>query len=90
MPVIIRLIALSQAQRQIRESNLNVKREDEGGNEPDLDAEDDKSAQLLDRLCLALGLLTNLVQNVPEAKSSIRDTCMPLIFIVTRDTDTLF
>ncbi|CAL1709185.1 unnamed protein product [Somion occarium] len=39
----------------------------------DEDAEADTAAQLLDRLCLALGLLTNLVQVSDAAKVALRD-----------------
>ena len=56
---------------------MKVRLEDENEHEgADLGDEDDQSAQLLDRLCLALGLLTNLVQNVPESKALTRDTRM--------------
>ena len=35
--------------------------------------EDEQGAQLSDRLCLALGLLTNLAQSAPEAKTLVRE-----------------
>lgn len=44
--------------------------------------EDDRGAGLLDRLCLALGLLTNLVQGAPEAKDLLRDARKSHIFII--------
>ena len=47
--------------------------------EEDLDARNDKSVEraetcALDTLCLALGLLTNLVQAVKEVKEAVRET----------------
>lgn len=42
--------------------------------------EDDHDTQSFDRLCLALALLTNLVQGASEAKDLIRETggCLPI------------
>ena len=72
LPNIIRLIVSSQAQR--RKLGLVVKSEPadaiDGTQEGD---DDDPGVQLSDRLCLALGLLTNLVQCAAGAKSLIRD-----------------
>ena len=39
--------------------------------------EDDNEAQILDRLCLSLGLLTNLVQASHSAKDQTRKTRTP-------------
>ena len=56
----------------------------EEGEKEDLDARNDKSMEraetcALDTLCLALGLLTNLVQAVKEVKETVRETrmCLP-------------
>ncbi|GBE87659.1 predicted protein [Sparassis crispa] len=66
---IVRLVIMSQRQR----GRVLVKREDE-----QLDAPDDteETASSLDRLCLALGLLTNLVQVSHEAKDATRNTLL--------------
>ncbi|THH17311.1 hypothetical protein EW146_g3475 [Bondarzewia mesenterica] len=71
MPVVISLI--SRPQQQAR-SDLNDKKPiGDSGNE----AEDGESdAQAFDRLCLALGLLTNLVQAGDDAKDICRETRM--------------
>jgi len=57
--------------------NTKVKEEEE----QDLDDRNDRSVEreetrALDTLCLALGLLTNLVQVVKEAKKAVRETCL--------------
>ena len=78
---LIRLITSAQAQRHRIGAEVKVKSEsaehpaasDDEDKEPRLE-EDDTSAQLLDRLCLALGLLTNLVQGTPQAKQLIGET----------------
>lgn len=44
----------------------------------DADMQEDSSARTLDRLCLALGLLANLVQEAPEAKIVLRELGKPL------------
>ena len=53
--------------------------------EEDLDVRNDKSVErvetcALDTLCLALGLLTNLVQAVKEVKEAVRETRMCFFF----------
>ncbi|OCH93315.1 hypothetical protein OBBRIDRAFT_725065 [Obba rivulosa] len=66
---IVRIIVMCQRQRT--EATLEK--------DPDADKElagDDGSAPSLDRLCLALGLLTNLVQVAHEAKPLTRDTVL--------------
>ena len=63
----MRLITTSQAQRQ------NLSEAEIAGSNGTILGEDDKSAQLLDKLCLALGLLTNLVQSVSSTKRLIHD-----------------
>jgi hypothetical protein len=67
----------SQSMVQRRGEMVNVKAEEE--EEEDLDDRNDRSAErvetrALDTLCLALGLLTNLVQVVEEAKETVRET----------------
>ena len=61
------------------------RREDMVKIEEDLDARNDKSVEraetcALDTLCLALGLLTNLVQAVKEVKEAVRETRMFFFF----------
>lgn len=41
--------------------------------------EDDRAAAAFDRLCLALALLTNLVQSAEGAKDVLRETCTFLL-----------
>ncbi len=79
---LIRLITSAQAQRQRIGAEVKIKSEpiehpstSDEDVEPRLE-EDDTSAQLLDRLCLALGLLTNLVQGTAQAKQLIGETRM--------------
>lgn len=67
--LILRIIATSQRQRQVIPSATN------GHEHLSEDHEHDElSAALLDRLCLALGLLTNLVQVVEDVKGLAADT----------------
>jgi hypothetical protein len=47
-----------------------------------LEPEDDNDAQVLDRLCLALGLLTNLVQVSDTAKDFMRKTREAQVLII--------
>lgn len=63
MPFIMRTIMKSHDQRSSALSRKHV-----------TDEEDDNDAQVLDRLCLALGLLTNMVQALESAKDKIRKT----------------
>ena len=66
---VVRLIVISQRQRK----GATMKAESSE------DAEEvDVAAPSLDRLCLALGLLTNLVQVCSEAKDRTRETCEDL------------
>ncbi|KAH9896941.1 hypothetical protein C8Q73DRAFT_643153 [Cubamyces lactineus] len=62
---IMHLIVMAQRQRRLLEKQLDA-------DEADEDAGDDASPWL-DRMCLALGLLTNLVQAVPDARAAIGD-----------------
>ncbi|KAJ3558253.1 hypothetical protein NM688_g1032 [Phlebia brevispora] len=86
---VVRLIITAQVQRQRIDTAVKVKRESQdtilsqdslqaAGEMGEDVAEDDTSAQLLDRLCLALGLLTNLVQGTPEAKKLIGNTLLSI------------
>ena len=68
IPVIMHVIISAQQKRRIYSKKLDSEEAD-----PE-DIED--AARSLDRLCLALGLLTNLVQAAPDTKSVIRETCM--------------
>lgn len=63
----MRMIMRSHSQRCSAFSNKRA-------SEEPLAAEDDNDAQILDRLCLALGLLTNLVQVSDIAKDLMRQT----------------
>ena len=67
----------SQSMVQRRGDMVNIVEEEE----EDLDVPNDKSVEraetcALDTLCLALGLLTNLVQAVKEVKEAVRETRM--------------
>ncbi|RPD65599.1 hypothetical protein L226DRAFT_543211 [Lentinus tigrinus ALCF2SS1-7] len=66
MPAIVNLIIMAQRQRRMLEKRTNA-------DEADLE-EVDNAAHCLDRLCLALGLLTNLVQATPEGRHVIGNT----------------
>ena len=66
LPFIMRIIMKSHAQRCSALSNRRVA-------EVAPQVEDDNDAQILDRLCLALGLLTNLVQISDMAKDLTRN-----------------
>ena len=78
MNFLLRIIhSASQSMVQRRGDMVNVVEEEE----EDLDARNDKSVEraetcALDTLCLALGLLTNLVQAVKEVKEAVRKTRM--------------
>ncbi|KAF8956935.1 hypothetical protein BDZ97DRAFT_2079509 [Flammula alnicola] len=71
---------LHQSRSQLQqEEDADVKKEDE--DEGSLQAQDEVSngradTHALDTLCLALGLLTNLVQIVEPAKNIVRETCL--------------
>lgn len=70
---IIRLVVMAQRRpvEVVKDSTT------EDGSEVANDQEDysDDAVPSLDRLCLALGLLTNLVQVSHEAKEMTRNTC---------------
>ncbi len=68
MPAIVHLIIMAQRQRRIAEKQVEADEAD--------DDELDSAARCLDRLCLALGLLTNLVQATPEGRHVVGNTCM--------------
>jgi len=77
---LIRIIFKTGQELQEAKNNVIVKSEESLKIEPDL-SEDQTSllieqtdSQALDTLCLALGLLTNLVQSVDLAKQRIRTT----------------
>ncbi|KAI8986902.1 hypothetical protein BD414DRAFT_416070 [Trametes punicea] len=63
---IMHLIVMAQRQRRLFD---NRTRADEA-----VDEDGDDAARWLDRMCLALGLITNLVQAVPDARANIGDT----------------
>lgn len=65
MPFIMRTIINSHSQRCSALSNKRI---------TEVLLEDDNDAQVMDRLCLALGLLTNLVQVSESAKDLTRKT----------------
>lgn len=69
----------------------NVKKEDrdEGGvrEEESHDHAKESKARSLDRLCLSLALLTNLVQTVGEVKDALRETCGFPIFGLCSSAD---
>lgn len=67
MPAIMHLIVTAQRERRLLEKHVDADERD-----PD---HAEAAARSLDRLCLALGLLTNLVQATPDARHLIRDTC---------------
>lgn len=72
------LRTLTSSARAIQPATAHdVKKEDEEeGTSDDADgnsARREGDSQALDTLCLALGLLTNLVQSVDEAKDTIRE-----------------
>lgn len=46
-----------------------------------LGEENEDDAQILDRMCLALGVLTNLVQALSTAKNILRKTCTSTVMI---------
>ena len=77
MTFLLRIIH-NASQNMVQRRRDVVKIEEE---EEDLDARNDKSVEraetcALDTLCLALGLLTNLVQAVKEVKEAVRETRM--------------
>lgn len=70
---IVRLVVTAQPQPV--EASEKVKRENDDDTEVEEDSGDDVTP-LLDRLCLALGVLTNIVQVSHEAKEMTRDTLL--------------
>lgn len=70
MPLILRTILKSHNERQQSVSTSKRRKHDQTA----LQAEDDGDAHILDRLCLALGLLTNLIQMAEDAKDISRET----------------
>jgi len=75
MNFLLRIIH-SAGQSMVQRGGDMVKVEEE---EEDLDDRNDSSVEraetrALDTLCLALGLLTNLVQVIEEAKEAVRET----------------
>lgn len=67
MPAIMHLIVTAQRERRLLEKRVDA-------DESDADYAE-TAARSLDRLCLGLGLLTNLVQAIPGARHLIGDTC---------------
>ena len=65
IPAIMLLVVMAQRQRRLLEKRIDAEEVDSE------DAED--AARSLDRVCLALGLLTNLVQAAPDARHIIGD-----------------
>ncbi|CDO70629.1 hypothetical protein BN946_scf184748.g27 [Trametes cinnabarina] len=65
MAAVMQLVIMAHRQRQVLQKQVNA---DEGD-----DADADTAARWLDRMCLALGLLTNLVQALPDAKLAITE-----------------
>lgn len=68
MPAVVNLVIMAQRRRRMLEKRADA---DEAESE---DADD--AAHCLDRLCLALGLLTNLVQATPEGRHVVGNTRM--------------
>ncbi|KAI1798133.1 hypothetical protein LXA43DRAFT_875771 [Ganoderma leucocontextum] len=68
MPAIMHIIVTAQRQRRLLEKRVDA---DEGDSD-----HAETAARSLDRLCLALGLLTNLVQATPDARHLIGDTLL--------------
>lgn len=67
LPTVMHMIVMAQRQRRMLEKRTDA---------DEADAEDaDNAARCLDRLCLALGLLTNLVQATPDARHMLGDVC---------------
>lgn len=67
---LVRIVTMSHAERMI----FNSQKE----NEATVDlGEDDLAAQSLDRLCLALGVLTNWIQNDRAAHPSLQELSEP-------------
>ena len=67
MPATMHLIVTAQRERRLLEKHADAEEGDSDHAE--------SAARSLDRLCLALGLLTNLVQATPDARHLIGDTC---------------
>ncbi|TCD68737.1 hypothetical protein EIP91_009883 [Steccherinum ochraceum] len=63
MPTFVRILVTSHRERMA----LTVKKEEDEMDENDI------TAQLLDRLCLALGLITNLIQNDRTAHVALKE-----------------
>ena len=74
------LRTLAAAGRDMQSAQAPIVKKEEDDNERALDGADASSsgreseAQALDTLCLALGLLTNMVQSVGETKDIVRET----------------
>ncbi|KAI0764887.1 hypothetical protein C8Q74DRAFT_1204781 [Fomes fomentarius] len=68
LPAIMRLVVTAQRQRQMLEKRADT-------DEADVD-DAEIAAHCLDRMCLALGLLTNLVQATSDAKHAIGSTLL--------------
>ncbi|CAA7269251.1 unnamed protein product [Cyclocybe aegerita] len=76
------LRTIHSAGRELHHSRMSIKQENAVKVEPEEDSlgetngvqEEHIDSQALDTLCLALGLLTNLVQEVDEAKKVVRET----------------
>lgn len=66
MTAIMHLIVMAQQQRRLLEKQAEADEadDDDGAN----------AARCLDRMCLALGLLTNLVQATPDTKTIMNET----------------
>jgi hypothetical protein len=80
MSFLLRIIHNASQSMVERHGDMVIKEEEE-----DLDVRNDKSVEraetcALDTLCLALGLLTNLVQAVKEVKEAVRETRMFAFF----------
>ncbi len=74
------LRTLAAAGRDMQSSQAPIVKKEEDDDELALDGADasgsgrESDAQALDTLCLALGLLTNMVQSIDETKDIIRET----------------
>ncbi|KAI0826539.1 hypothetical protein BC628DRAFT_1320044 [Trametes gibbosa] len=68
MTAVMHLIVMAQRQRRMLEKQTET---DEGD-----DGDGDNAARCLDRMCLALGLLTNLVQASPDARTVMNSTLL--------------
>lgn len=75
VPMIIRFIITAHKERY---SSPNTTKQADYGDE-------EMRIQAFDRLCLALGLLTNLVQVDEKAKDLSRETCQPVLLILSHN-----